>query len=67
MLQLVRGQKGILSELMDDLSPYVECQKFPHGVLKEISDRHKCSKRTIQRYINKVKQLEYKRCSTAMT
>ena len=57
----------MLPELMDDLLPYVECQKFPQGVLKETSERHKCRKRTIQRYIKEVQQVEHKRCSTAMT
>ena len=55
------------SELMDNLLPYVECQKFPYGILKETSERHKCYKRTIQRYIKEVKQVECKRYSTAMT
>ena len=49
------------------MSPYVECQKFQQGVLKEISERHKYSKRAIQRYIKEVKQVEHKRYSTTMT
>ena len=47
MLKLVRVQKGMSSDLMDHLLRYVECQKLPIGVLRQISEKHNCSKRTV--------------------
>lgn len=46
----------VMSDLMDDLLPYVECQMPPVGILQKILEKYNCSKRSVQRYIKIVKQ-----------